>query len=340
MDNTDGIPTGFTGRKRIPHMISMLLLTLFTLGIVGGFFSGLLGIGGGIIMVPLLLYVPSLLGLGGMDMKVVAGITMMQSLGGSLSALVVHRKNRFIHTHLVLLMGSSSVIGALIGSIWSKFLSADVMLALFAVLALLASALLFLPARKHDSEETLPDIRFNKTTAVALGAIVGVIGGIIGQGGAFLIIPLMLYVLRIPTRIALGSSVAISFLSALAGFIGKWGTEQVPFLLALVLTLGAVVGAQVGGRISKHLQTVTLRTVLAVLIGGTALRIGFSLFLHSGISRTALDIGSIFAVACLVYFTGRMRFQQAAVESPQVDDVRPVRLGKLSKLLNYLKKVG
>ncbi len=321
-------------------MISMLLLTLFVLGVVGGFFSGLLGIGGGIIMVPLLLYVPSLLGLGTMDMKVVAGITMMQSLGGSLSALVVHRRNRFVHTHLVLLMGSSSVIGALVGSIWSKFLSSGAMLALFAVLALLASALLFLPARKQDSEDLPPDIRFNKTAAVALGAIVGVIGGIIGQGGAFLIIPLMLYVLRIPTRVALGSSVAISFLSALAGFIGKWGTEQVPFLLALVLTLGAIVGAQAGGRISKYLQTVTLRTVLAVLIAGTALRISFSFFLHRGISSTILDIGSIFAIACLVYFAGRMRYRQVTVKSPEDDGARPVRLSRISKLLAYLKKAG
>ncbi len=321
-------------------MISMLLVTLFVLGIVGGFFSGLLGIGGGIIMVPLLLYVPSLLGLGTMDMKVIAGITMMQSLGGSLSALVVHRKNRFVHTHLVLLMGSSSVIGALIGSIWSKFLSADAMLALFAVLALLASALLFLPARRQNGGETLQDIHFSQVTAVTLGAIVGVIGGIIGQGGAFLIIPLMLYVLRIPTRIALGSSVAISFLSALAGFIGKWGTEQIPLVLALVLTLGAVIGAQVGGRISKHLQTVTLRTVLAILIAGTALRISFSFFLHSGINSTVLDIASIFTIACFVYFAARMHCRQTASASPEDNSARPVRLGKLSKLLGYLKKVG
>ena len=252
-------------------------------------------------MVPLLLYIPSLLGLGILDMKIVAGMTMVQSLGGSLSALLIHRRNRFVHGHLVFLMGGSSIVGALVGSIWSKYLSPDTMLALFAGLALLASGLLFLPVSKDTDTTELLEIRFSKVTAVLLGAIVGTVGGIIGQGGAFLIIPLMLYVLRIPTRITLGSSVAISFLSALAGFLGKWGTEQIPFLLALVLTAGAILGAQLGGRISKRLQTTTLRSVLAVLITGTALRISFSLLSNLGVNTTVLGAGGILIVMPMGY---------------------------------------
>lgn len=257
-------------------------------------------------MVPLLLYTPPLLGLGSMDMKLIAGITMVQSLGGSLSALIVHRKNRFIHAPLVIVMGSSSIAGALVGSVWSKFLSADIMLALFLGLALFASGLMFLPIPEDKSKARGSKVNFNQSFALLLGAVVGALGGIIGQGGAFLIIPAMLYALRIPTRIALGSSVAISFLSALAGFIGKWGTDQIPFLLAFTLTAGAIIGAQVGGRVSKHLQTTTLRTVLAMLIAGTALRISYTFFSGWGFAAAILGCGSVVAVICGVYLITRI----------------------------------
>ena len=75
-------------------MTTLLLFVLFTLGLIGGLFSGLLGIGGGIIMVPLLLYVPSLIGLEALSMKTVAAITIVQSMAGSFSGLVVHKKKQ------------------------------------------------------------------------------------------------------------------------------------------------------------------------------------------------------------------------------------------------------
>jgi len=87
----------------------------------------------------------------------------------------------------------------------------------------------------------------------------------------------MLYVLKIPTRIALGSSVAITFLSALAGFIGKWGSGQIPFVMAIVLVTGALMGAQLGGRLSNRLQTASLRIILSVLIAFTSLKMWFEL---------------------------------------------------------------
>jgi hypothetical protein len=291
-------------------METLLIPVLFILGVIGGLFAGLLGIGGGIIMVPLLLYVPPSLGFAAMDMRAIAGITMVQSLGGSVSAALIHNKNQFINTSLVLYTGGAGMFGALAGSIYSKYLSADFMLGLFAALAFIASGLLFLRDPDACRQEKYAATDFNKAKAVLLGLLVGIIGGIIGQGGAFLIIPLMLYSLRIPVRIALGSSVAISLLSALAGFVGKWGTEQIPLLLAFVLTVGAILGAQIGGRISKRLKTTTLRAVLAILISGTALRIGFSLLSGLGISAVVLDIAAIAAIVCVAYLTFRMRYQR------------------------------
>lgn len=300
-------------------MTPVLLTTLFILGLIGGFFSGLLGIGGGIIMVPLLLYIPPLLGLTAINMKIAAGITMVQSLAGSLSALLIHRRNNFIHRSLVLTMGSASLVGALAGSVWSKYLSGNIMLGIFAVLSLVASALLFIPLNKDNEEKKLEQVSFNKVLAVIIGLVVGLLGGIIGQGGAFLLIPLMLYIMRIPTRIALGSSVVIAFLSAIAGFAGKWSTEQIPFLMAVVLASGAVLGAQAGGKLTKQVQASTLRTILAVLIAGTALRMGYSLLAQYG-TTTAMWVSTVgFALVgvLLVGYRRRSKTRKTRLEQSQ-----------------------
>ena len=257
-------------------MTILLLFVLFTLGLIGGFFSGLLGIGGGIIMVPLLLYVPTLIGLEAISMKTAAAMTIVQSMAGSFSGLIVHKKNNFVHAKLIIYMGSGVVFGSLMGSYFSNQIQGEVMLGIFASMALMATVLMFIPSKK---DENLPVERadFNKVLAFFVALLVGILGGIVGQGGAFILIPLMLYVLKIPTRIAFGSSVAITFLSACAGFIGKWGTGQIPFEMALVLVAGALLGAQLGGRLSNRLQTASLRTILSILIAFTALKMWFEL---------------------------------------------------------------
>jgi len=211
-------------------------------------------------------------------MKTAAGMTMVQSLAGSCSGLVVHRRNNFVHRGLVWTMGLSGTGGALLGSVFSKYMSGQLMLGIFAILAVVAGSLMFFsPKEAEESEIDLDKVEFSRILAALAGFTVGLLGGIIGQGGAFLMIPLMLYLLKIPTRIAMGSSVAIAFLSAAAGFIGKWGTNQIPFGPAAALAIGAVIGAQAGGVLSKRTKTKTLRIVLGVLILGTALKIGISL---------------------------------------------------------------
>lgn len=258
-------------------MTTLLLCILFALGLIGGFFSGLLGIGGGIIMIPLLLYVPSFIGLEAISMKTAAAITIVQSMAGSFSGAVIHKQNKFVHPQLLLYMGSGVVFGSLMGSFFSKQINGEVMLGIFASMALMATVLMFIPCKEEDDKLTVKSVEFNKYLAFFVALLVGILGGIVGQGGAFILIPLMLYVLKIPTRIALGSSVAITFLSALAGFIGKWGTGQIPFVMTIVLVVGALLGARLGGRLSHRLPTDTLRTILSILITVTALKMWFDL---------------------------------------------------------------
>src|SRR5512135_3777472 len=93
--------------------------TLVALGLGGGFLSGLLGLGGAIFMIPLLLYVPPLLGVGQFDMKQVAAISMVQVLSASLTGAIVHNKNRFVSKSLLIYMGLCNALGNLVGSFYS-----------------------------------------------------------------------------------------------------------------------------------------------------------------------------------------------------------------------------
>ncbi len=238
-------------------------ITIFSLTFSVSVASGLLGIGGGIILTPLLLYLPPTIGVGTLGMRQVAGLTMVQGAFAAASGVVRHKKYGFVDTTLVVYMGCPIALSSLLGAVFSLYVGPRTMEAIFAGLAVFAGLLMLIP-RSEVEEKGRGN--FNRLLAVAVASTVGLVGGIVGQGGAFILIPLMLYVLRLPTRIVLGSSLGIVLFSALAGFIGKVGTGQINFFLAGFLIAGAIPGAQFGGYLSKKVSVVHLRQLLAVLI--------------------------------------------------------------------------
>jgi uncharacterized membrane protein YfcA len=253
--------------------------TLFGLGLFGGFLSGLVGLGGGIIMVPLLLYVPPALGVGAFTMKAVAGITSVQSFFGAVSGAIGHGRQRRVSRPLAIAMGASMAVSALVGSLASASLAADVLLAVFAMMAISASALMLIPRPDSSPDPESSMVRYDRRLAVALGAVIGLLSGIVGQGGAFLFLPAMLYLLNIPTRIAIGTGLVIGVASSGAVFIGRAGTAQIPITSAAIVVLGVVVGAQLGSILSQRTPRQALRAILALLIGATALKIWYELLL-------------------------------------------------------------
>lgn len=256
-----------------------LFPTLFSLGLLGGFLSGLLGIGGGIIMVPLLLYVPSALGVGALSMKTVAGITSVQSFFGALSGAIGHKRYNRVSMPLAYAVGGSATAGSLTGSIASVYLTSEVLLMVFAAMAFVAAIMMVLPRHENGPEPDVESLRFNKPLAVVIGLGIGLLSGIIGQGGAFLLVPAMLYILRIPTRITIGTTLAVGIASSAAVLVGRLGTNQIPYLMSAVLVAGVLIGAQLGSVISQRTPRRLLRGALSVLIAGTALKIWYELLL-------------------------------------------------------------
>lgn len=249
---------------------SLQFICLFVLGMAGGSLSGLLGIGGGIIMLPLLMTVPQLTGFS-IALRTAVGITMLQSLTGSLSGILIHKRHRALDLPLVLALGGSGALGALGGAVFSRVMSERLIAVLFASMAMTSLWLLLLPEPDHQEVPQTPRGRY--AIAVLLGGSVGFLAGIIGQGGAFIILPLMIHVLKVPVRTAIGTTTGGAFLSALAGFLGKWGTGQVPFFWGIAVSLGALLGGQIGGVLSHRLETRTLQRILLIVVAISALRI-------------------------------------------------------------------
>jgi uncharacterized membrane protein YfcA len=254
-------------------------LLIGCIGIFTGFISGLLGIGGGILMAPLLLYVPPLFGLEPYSMRIVAGLTIVMALLGCLSGGLTHRKFSFVSNKLAAYMGASIFIAALIGGAATRFVSNEILLFIFSCLAFVAAILMLAPTKNDMENPNATNLEFSKIRAVTAATGVGLLGGLVGQGGSFILIPLMTAYVKIPTRIAIGSNLAIVFLSSLAAFIGKAITGQIEWVLSIPIVLTVLPAASVGGHISQKIPVKWLRKLLAVLIGLAAIRMWGSFLL-------------------------------------------------------------
>jgi uncharacterized membrane protein YfcA len=243
-----------------------------------GFLSGLLGIGGGIIMFPLLLYVPPLLGFSGIEVKNITGLTMIQGFFSALTAMFYYNKNALVNKSLVFTLGFSLLLSSLIGALVSKKLPDSILLMVFGTLALIAAVMMLIPRSYLQDNLTEEQVVFHKTTTIVIGIILGFAVGLVGQGGAFILIPTLLYVLKIPLRVALGSTLAIGLFSSSAGLVGKVATSQVPFLMALPLLVGAIPAARFGSIVGRKTNTKFLRWLLAIIIFATAVKVWSAIF--------------------------------------------------------------
>ncbi|WP_433743827.1 sulfite exporter TauE/SafE family protein [Paenibacillus amylolyticus] len=256
----------------------LLWIIMIILGLIGSFFSGLLGIGGAIINYPLLLYVPPLFGAAHFSAHEVSSISMFQVFFASLAGVLAFQKRSegkigqsVFHKGLVIYMGISILAGSLIGGYISGMLPGDVINLIYGILAVLAVILMLIP--RKGSDEYKENIQFNRVIAVVSALIVGIVSGIVGAGGAFILIPIMLTLLKIPTRTTIASSLAIVFISAIGGVIGKLTGGHIPLWPTLFTVVGSLIGAPLGSKVSSKINVKVLRYGLVVLISLTAVKV-------------------------------------------------------------------
>lgn len=252
------------------------ITTLFIIGFIGAFISGMMGIGGSVINFPMLLYIPSLVGVMSLTAHEVSGIGAIQVFFATLGGVWAYRKSGFLNKALIMYMGSSIFLGSVLGSYFSHYISEKGINFIYGILAILAVILMFIPKKGQEQSED-EEVIFNKWLASSLAFIIGGVSGILGAGGAFILVPIMLSILNIPVRITVASSLAITFLSSIGATVGKVITGQVLFAPALVLMIASLIASPIGASVGQKVNTKFLQWILALLISATAIKIWLEL---------------------------------------------------------------
>jgi len=293
---------------------SISVVLLLALGGAVGFLSGLIGVGGGFLLTPLLIFI-------GIPPAVAVATQSNQVVASSVSGVLVHwgRGNVDFVMGAVLLAGGviGSSIGIALFSVLRHFGQIDVVIAVAYVVTLGSVGVLMLtesiralrrvrrkaPPKKlhqHTWVHGLPfKLRFKKSRLfisailpMGVGAGVGLLSAIMGVGGGFMLVPAMIYLLGMPTGIVIGTSLfQIIFVSGYVTVLQSWQNHAVDILLALLLTIGSVVGAQLGGRIGVKLPGEQLRLLMAALILGMAILLLAELVRQPDNLYTIMSIG-------------------------------------------------
>jgi uncharacterized membrane protein YfcA len=271
--------------------ISLNVFLLLGLGGLIGFLSGLFGVGGGFLMTPLLIFI-------GVPPTVAVATQANHVVASSVSGVFAHFKRGNVDVKMGLVLLAGGFLGSTVGvSVFSLLrglgqidlvinLAYVVLLGVIGVLLMLEGARSLMRRRRKLGGPQRPRrawaagwpmrMRFPKSRLyisallpLSLGFGVGVLSAIMGVGGGFILVPLMIYVLGMPTAVVIGTSLfQIIFVSANVTFLQATQNQTVDMVLALLLVLGGVVGAQFGGRFAARLPADTLRILLGLVVFG------------------------------------------------------------------------
>ncbi|MGD7009311.1 sulfite exporter TauE/SafE family protein [Metabacillus sp. 84] len=256
------------------------ITAIFLLGGIGSFMSGLLGIGGSIITYPLLLFVPAAVGAAHFTAHEVSGITSVQVLFASIGGVWVYRKSSFLNKQLIIWMGISVLLGSTAGGLVSAGMPETVINFIYGILALLAVVMMVVPGSRQN-EQPLEGVIFNRWLAAVISFVIGAAAGIVGAGGAFLLVPVMLAVLKIPAKMTIASSLAITLIASIGSAAGKIFTDQVEWGPASIVIAASLLASPLGAMAGKKANPKVLKVILSLLILASALKIWADIFIQS-----------------------------------------------------------
>lgn len=278
---------------------------LVALGAAVGFISGLFGIGGGFLMTPVLVFM-------GIPPAVAVASLSNHVAASSISSVVAYSRRRAVDFRMGGVLAAGGVVGAIVGVEAFRIIrllgQADlvvsvsylVFLGVIGALMLWESLGTLLRRRRGEAPAPPRDrrpallyalplkVRFPRSRLyisvippLALGVFVGVLSAIMGVGGGFILVPAMVYLLRMPAGVVVGTSLfQIVITTTLTAVLQAGRNQTVDIVLATLLLIGGVLGAQLGAKASARFRAEELRALLALIVLLVGLRMGLGLFIR------------------------------------------------------------
>ncbi|MGI6850886.1 sulfite exporter TauE/SafE family protein [Mesorhizobium sp. 1B3] len=285
--------------------MSVNIIVLLAMGAAVGFLSGMFGVGGGFLITPLLIFY-------NIPPAIAVATGANQVIASSFSGALAHFKRGTLDFKLgaVLLAGGlvGSTLGAYVFALLRSVGQLDLFISIFyvAFLGIVGGLMLVesvnalrrarsgaLPTLKksgqHNWIHRLPfKMRFRTSKlfvsvipVLGIGAGIGFLAAIMGVGGGFIMVPALIYLLKVPTNVVVGTSLfQIIFVAAFTTIVHATANQTVDVILAFILMIGGVAGAQYGARAGQRLRGEQLRALLALLVLAVALRLAFDLFVR------------------------------------------------------------
>tara|TARA_R110000850_G_scaffold1550_1_gene8585 strand:- start:3526 stop:4437 length:912 start_codon:yes stop_codon:yes gene_type:complete len=282
--------------------VSVNAFLLLGIGGIVGILSGMFGVGGGFLMTPMLFFI-------GIPPAVAVATGANQIVASSISGVLAHFKRKTVDLKMGIVLLSGGLVGAFFGVMLFNYLQSlgqvDLLVKLFYVVFLgIIGGLMFIESlrairnvrkgkapkrKKHNWVHGLPlKTRFRVSglyisviPPVMIGVLVGVLTAIMGVGGGFIMVPAMIYLLGMPTKVVVGTSLfQIIFVTGFTTMLHATTNYTVDIVLALLLLIGGVVGAQFGARIGVKMKAEQLRILLAMLVLAVGGKLALELLLQ------------------------------------------------------------
>lgn len=283
--------------------MSVNALVLLAMGAAVGFLSGMFGVGGGFLITPLLIFY-------NIPPAIAVATGANQVIASSFSGALAHFKRGTIDFKLGTVLLSGGIVGSTIGILIFKVLrdlgQLDLIISLTYVVFLgTVGGLMLVESinairKTRDGTQTLKrpgqhnwihrlplKMRFRASKlfvsvipVLGLGAGIGILSSIMGVGGGFIMVPALIYLLKVPTNVVVGTSLyQIIFTAAYTTIVHSTTNQTVDIVLAFVLMVGGVAGAQYGAKAGQRLKGEQLRALLALLVLAVAMRLALDLFM-------------------------------------------------------------
>lgn len=296
--------------------IPVNIFLVLAMGLVVGFISGMFGIGGGFLMTPLLIFI-------GISPAVAVASVASHVSASSLSGAITYWRRNAVDVPLALMLLAGGILGTAAGvglfTLLRSLDQLDLTIGLsYVALLTIVGALMIAESvkaimRQQQGKPAMPrrggahtwihglplKMRFKRSKIYVsaipvwvIGFLIGFVGAIMGIGGGFLLVPMLIYFLRVPTATVLGTSMVLTLVTmASATMLHAVTNHLVDAVLALILMIGGVIGAQFGARAGQNMRGERLRLLLGALVLAVGLRFAYQLIVQPADLYTIRLIG-------------------------------------------------